>query len=309
MMPVACLASLQSSTHPDHVTGADGSAIDSKQGRRNEKQYVDQGWKASLNLSFENTADKTVLRRYHHGPLLVQRPFYPEGRACHVVILHPPGGVVGGDRLNLQLHCANDASGLVTTPGANRFYGSDGRQAEQQQLLSVDNGTLEWLPMETLYFDECAVSQSLRITLTDQSRFIGWDIACFGRPAGGYLFNHGKVTTRLEVYRQGQPLLHERLSVNSANDLNRVSGLRGALVYGTMLLCSAETCSPELLTLVRAQLPQSNDFSATQLDSLIIVRYLGNSAEVARQGFTRVWQALRPAVIQKKAMVPRIWST
>jgi len=93
----------------------------------------DGSWRAWLDLTFEQGQEKTVLRRRHFGPLVIQRPFYPEGRTCHAYLLHPPGGVVGGDRLSVKVDCSNNASGLITTPGANRFYGSDGRRAQQIQ--------------------------------------------------------------------------------------------------------------------------------------------------------------------------------
>jgi len=122
-------------------------------------------WRGSLSLKFERAGPKTALRRSHSGPLLIQRPFYPEGPVCHTYVLHPPGGIVGGDHLSIDAHCANAAEGLVTTPGATKYYGSDGRQAIQVQKVCVDEGSLEWMPQESIFFDRCKALQQLSINL------------------------------------------------------------------------------------------------------------------------------------------------
>lgn len=274
------------------------------------RESDNQGWRAWLKLAFENGRNKTVLRREHFGPLMIQRPFYPEGRVCHAYVLHPPGGVVGGDRLKVGVSCDDAASGLITTPGANRFYGSDGRRAEQIQTLDIGNGSFEWLPAETIYFDQASVSQRLVIELTGRSRFIGWDISCFGRAAGGYFFNEGDVTNRLQLFRDKCPVVVDRLHVTGRRDLSRLSGMRGATVFGTMILAAPDCIDNDMLELVRHNLPGKQLFAATLIDGIITVRYLGSNVEAARDGFVRIWCAVRPAVMSGlQAKQPRIWAT
>ncbi len=272
-------------------------------------QADNNGWKAELNLAFEHTPEKTILRRHHIGPLMVQRPFYPEGPVCHAYMLHPPGGVVGGDKLRVDVSCEANAQGLVTTPGATKYYGSDGRVATQQQVLKVRGGALEWMPQETIYFSGCRASQLLRIELESTSRFIGWDISCLGRPAGNNVFETGHVSARLEIIINNKPQLLERLVVRSAKDLQRLSGLRSATVSATMVAVSPQHGHPDWLEMVRAVLPAGNQFSATRIDDLFVVRYLGHSAEKARGGFIEAWQVLRPLIMQRPSAQPRIWAT
>jgi urease accessory protein len=62
------------------------------------------------------------MRRRHLGPLVVQRAFHPEADGtAHLYILHPPGGVAGGDRLEITAHVAAGARALMTTPGGAKF--------------------------------------------------------------------------------------------------------------------------------------------------------------------------------------------
>lgn len=105
-------------------------------------------WRAELSLDYALSTGRTVARHRHSGPLRVLQSLYPEGDAvCHNVLVHPPGGIVGGDVLDIRVAVGEGAHGLVTTPGATRFYRSEGESCVQQTLLDVAAGArLEWLP-------------------------------------------------------------------------------------------------------------------------------------------------------------------
>src|SRR3954463_8923969 len=80
-------------------------------------------WQAELRLRFAERDGKTFLvERSHRGPLVVQKSFHPEGDVCHTCIVHPPGGVVGGDSLTLNVMAEPNARVLLTTPAATKFY-------------------------------------------------------------------------------------------------------------------------------------------------------------------------------------------
>ena len=136
------------------------------------------GWHAELDLAFARSGGRTVLtRRDHRGPLLVQRAFYPEDNGtCHVYIVHPPGGVVGGDRLTITTDVGADAAALVTTPAAGKYYRTEGPDARQEQRLTVGPGAmLEWFPQETIIFDGAQVHTRTRVALADTASFVGWE--------------------------------------------------------------------------------------------------------------------------------------
>ena len=89
-------------------------------------------WQAKLRLDYSLERQRTVARYTHEGPLRILQSLYPEGDAvCHNVLIHPPGGLVGGDTLALDIRVCAGAHGLITTPGATRFYRSAGPLAVQ----------------------------------------------------------------------------------------------------------------------------------------------------------------------------------
>jgi urease accessory protein len=274
---------------------------------------VASGWHAELTLGFVARDGRSVLeRRRHRGPLQVQRPFYPEGDAvCHVYLLHPPGGVVGGDQLRIDIGVDAGAQALVTTPAAGKLYRSAGRLAAIDQHLNVAaDAVLEWLPQETIVFDGAHAAMSTQVDLAANANFIGWEIVCLGRPASDERFTRGSLRQRFEIRREATPVWVESSRYTGADAaLDARWGLRGHSVSGT-LVCT--TVMPGLVTQVREAwdaVPGNALVSATQLDQVLVCRYLGDDAEQARAFFTTAWAVLRPAVLDRAACAPRIWAT
>jgi urease accessory protein len=270
----------------------------------------DASWLAQLELVYAKRSDKTIIaQRKHLGPLTVQRPFYPEVDVCHSYVLHPPGGVVGGDRLQLAVTVESGAHALITTPASAKFYRSQGATAQQQQRLCVKDGAvLEYLPQDTILFDACQVSTTTRVDLTAAAKFAGWEILCQGRPASGEKFSHGQCRQAYEMYREGKPLVIERTHLQGNTQLQSAKwGLANYPVLGTMLVSDANA---QLLEQARQiHVDCAALFSATLINGVLVCRYLGYQGIEARECFAQVWAAIRPQWIGREACRPRIWDT
>lgn len=270
-------------------------------------------WPANLTLGLNRRADRTVLEeRSHLGPLRVQRPFYPEGpEVCHLYILHPPGGVVSGDRLTVEVKAGADTHTLATTPGATKFYRHDGqRLASQQQLLRVGEGAcLEWLPQETILFNGAAADLLTRVELAPGGRFLGWEMLSLGRPASGETLEQCQVRQRFEIWSGDRPVWLERSRYRSSDPaLDAQWGLQGFPLTAT-LVCTVNEAG--LADRVRDQLGQGDNelLGITQLDEVLVCRYLGHYAQRARQRLAQAWSLLRPVVAGRPVVPPRIWNT
>lgn len=266
-------------------------------------------WKGSLTLGFEPRAEKTALvKRLHKGPLTVQRAFYPENGVCHVYVLHPPGGVVGGDELQITAMLDAHSEALITTPGATKFYRSANDTAIQSQTLIVeDNATLEWLPQENIFFPGAKVKSSLHVELKGRAKVAFWDIQCFGRPSNNEAFEHGSVDSHLRLFRDSKPLLLERLRIDE-NNRTSLSQLQHHPVSATFVLSDASKIDVSELT--HSKIISEHEYLATTLiDDVMVVRYLGNSTENARNYFIHLWQQIRQAALGHAPIIPRIWNT
>lgn len=269
------------------------------------------GWRARLELGFRRRGERTVLAtRRHEGPLVVQSPFYPEGGPCHVYVLHPPGGIVGGDALRLDARLEAGSHALLTTPAAGKVYRSAGPLSRQEQVFTAGpDSVLEWLPQETILFDGCHVRLTTRVALAPRARFLGWEMVALGRPAAGESYRTGRCRTAFELWRGGSPLVVERSLLDGAGAvLDAPWGLRGQPVTGTLLGTSA---GPEHVAAVREQCgaPAAGLHGVSLLGDTLVARYLGPQAEPGRRWLLRVWEVLRPLLLGRPGCPPRIWAT
>ena len=262
-------------------------------------------WKARLALDFAFRDEKTVLaRRSHDGPLVVQKPLYPEGDAvCHAIVVHPPGGIAGGDELALSATVGDDGAALLTTPAATKWYRSAGAWARQDMAFDV-TGTLEWLPQETIVFDGALARMSTTIELAAGARYLGWEILCLGRTGSGERFTRGACNIATEIRREGKLLWLERGRIEGGGEL-----LASPAGFGGRTVCATLLATGEIDTECLAECRRDPDVALTRLPGLLVARYLGDSSEAAKRCLVRIWSLLRPALIGRAAVEPRIWST
>jgi len=297
------------------------------------------GWQAELRLRFNGDIPRflangdapqaraygrtRIVERSHRGPLVIQRPFYPEGDPCHVYLVHPPGGVVGGDELRIDAQVDVGAHALITTPAATKFYRCDGRGSSQTQELRAAGATLEWLPQESIFYRGADVRTATRVQLDADSRFIGWEIACLGLPARGEHFDAGSLRLDLEIWRVPQdtepsplsagskmgsgPIFIDRLRLTGAARARGAAwGLAGQEAVGTLLATPATRAHVDAIR----ELVSDWQYAAVSLvDGVLVLRALAPQAEAVRKLFIAAWQRLRPQIVGRVAVLPRIWST
>lgn len=158
-------------------------------------------WHAQLSLDYRISSGKSLLNFSHDGPLRILQSLYPEGDSiCQNVLVHPPGGVAGGDDLDISIKVQSGAHALITTPGATRFYKTSGDAAIQRTRVKMENGArLEWLPLENIAYNGCLAENRLQLQLAPTAELIGWDITALGLPAAEQPFERGAFTQHVEL--------------------------------------------------------------------------------------------------------------
>lgn len=266
-------------------------------------------WHAELALGYARYGDTTrpVLRR-HQGPLRVQKHLYGEGpEVCQHIIVHPPAGIAGGDSLQISAQVADNAWAQLTSPGAAKWYRANCRASQHVQLQVAPGATLEWLPQETIVYSAAQAELSTQIELSGDAQLCYWDIIALGRPAAGERFQHGYLSAALDIRRDGQWLWHERQRIHGDDRLlDSPIGLDGYPVLATLIITGE--LDSELLSACRA-LPCQGRGDLTQLPGLVVARCLSHEALHARAWLISLWQILRPALLGRTAVPPRIWNT
>ena len=264
-------------------------------------------WHASLRLAFARDGDCTrLVRREHRGPLRVQKALYPEGPgACHVIVVHPPGGIVGGDCLAIDADAPAGCHVLATSPGATKWYRANGRTSRQDvRLVAGPGAAIEWLPQETIFYDGAEVETTHEVDLAPGAVYIGAETLCFGRRASGERFTHGRVRQRTCIRIDGRPVWWEQGDATRAM-LDSPLGLDGHSVCMT-LVAIGRPAPAGLLAALRAIDPLLGVSHAKQV---CVARWIGDDGECARAALTAAWQLLRPHLLGRTACPPRIWNT
>ena len=273
-------------------------------------------WHARLSLDYRMEAGRCVGRFEHDGPLRILQSLYPEGDAtCHNVVVHPPGGLVGGDTLEIAVRAREGAHGLITTPGATRFYRSDGETALQTTRLVLDAGArMEWLPLEAICYSGCLAENRLRMELAPGSEMIGWDVTALGLPEAGQPFERGRLLQHLEL--PGQWLERGRIDSADARLMDGPLGLDGRRCIATLFLVSGSDIPrarrEQALELARECIeahPLALSAGATAPGPRVIaVRVLAPLVEPAIALLKSVRASWRSALWQLPPTVPRSWA-
>ena len=272
-----------------------------------------RGWEAALHLAFQRRGERSVLaRRSSVGPLAVQKALYPEGDlVCHAIVLHPPGGIAGGDRLEIAIEVEADAHALLTTPGATKWYRSTGAESMQSVGMAIArNAVCEWLPQENIFFESTSARNALSVDLQPGAVFCGWDVMCLGRTASGERFQSGQIRQHLRV-TSGAKLLFEELGTveGGSSLLNSPIGMAGYPVCATLILAGV-AADRDALDYCRATTPAGDcKWGVSAMGEVLIARCLAQTTETARDYFVKIWEYLRPRYAQVPARAPRIWAT
>jgi urease accessory protein len=274
-------------------------------------------WHAQLNINYTLEQQRTVARHTHNGPLRVLQSLYPEGDAvCHNVLVHPPGGLVGGDTLEMRISAQGSAHGLITTPGATRFYRSAGDPAVQRTHITLsDQARLEWLPLEAIAYNQCLAENHLTLNLAPQTEFIGWDVTAFGLPSAALPFEEGRFLQHIEV--PGVWLERGLLDATDTRLMDGPLGLAGQrcmaslfFVSGTPLARGRREAGLEVARQVIAAHPLNPTAGATCPNGqVMVVRVLSPLVEPAMQLLRQVWVGWRAHFWQMHGESPRIWAT
>ncbi|CAG9176701.1 urease accessory protein UreD [Cupriavidus pampae] len=307
--------------HPDFPSSAVTSTVTSAV----TSSSVPATWQANLRLRFSARAHgegarTALVERRHKGPLLVQKPLYPEGDAiCHAVVLHPPAGIAGGDQLEIDIAVEAGAHAVLTTPGATKWYKSLGREASQQVRITVADGAhVDWLPQENIVFDDARARIATDVRVARGGSAIGWDAVVLGRQASGERWSQGALwlDTRVgELDGASKPLWIEQSYVDADCALRTaLPGMDGLPVLGT-LWAIGEGATAELAEALAERLPYREDLRAgvtcmTSADQrMLLLRVLGQHIEPVRHLLIDCWTQLRAPIHGVPARPLRLWAT
>lgn len=274
-------------------------------------------WHAQLQLEYTAEANRTVVRHQHTGPLRILQSLYPEGdTVCHNVLVHPPGGLVGGDTLDIKVTARGSAHGLVTTPGATRFYKSDGERALQSTHIRLhDEARLEWLPLEALCYNGCLAENRLSVVLSPSAEMMGWDVTALGLPHANQPFARGSFCQHIEL--PGVWLERGRMDANDKRLLEGPAGLAGHKCLASLFfVCGSamtrdrrQTALDVAREVIGSHSLQATAGATSPHAQVVVVRALAPVVEPVMDLLRKIRSGWREHLWKLSGANPRIWNT
>jgi len=273
-------------------------------------------WRADLKLDYTLESQRTVVRYLHQGPLRILQSLYPEGdQICHNVLVHPPGGLVGGDTLDIQVTVAEGAHGLVSTPGATRFYKSGGHPALQKVVAHLaDNAKLEWLPLEAIAYNDCEATNRAIFNLAPSAELITWDVTALGLPSSDMAFTQGHFQQHIEI--PGVWLERGNIRGEDTRWLNSPLGLAGGKCLASLVFASGSAIDSDRTTQALEAAREVIESHPLRLQAgitcvhpqVIVLRVMSPLVEPTMDLLKKVWAVWRHTLWALPSTPPRIWS-
>ena len=290
-------------------------------------------WHSRLNLGFsrcEKTAHTRLMTRQHHGALRVQRALYPESEQqhhiCHILMLYPPAGLAYGDSLDITILLDHAAQALMTTPGANKWYGQgdtryDEAQAATHQQVHITlaaQARLEWLPQENCFYNGCHAHSVNQFILAPEASVIAWEINLLGRRLSDEQWVNGYIRLRNLFWRKHD----DELKLICSDTLNKTAqdpwfkqavGLANHSVFGTLWAIAPLQQQHQLKNWLDRLRQTITEYSlpllVTMTEQVIMVRYLGEDARQCLLAMNQIRGILRQLMWHQQQHIPRIWQT
>lgn len=251
-----------------------------------------------------------IVARYAAAPARILTPRV-YGSAPEAVLANTSGGVAGGDSMRIDVTVEAGAQGVAVGQAAERIYRAlDAPAIVETNLRVGPNGSLQWLPQETILFDGAMLDRRITVDLAADARLLLAEMVVFGRKAHGERFGAGLFHDAWRIDRAGRPLWRERTHV-AGGDASQTAmlGFAGRRALATVVVADAD--GARLLGPVRnllADLP-SPDFiaGASIRRGLLICRMLSDDAGPLKRALATIVGQLRALAFDGPATPPRVW--
>jgi len=271
-----------------------------------------QGMTGAVKLAFANSGGKTHLADlYQTSPLRVLFPNAAQDDILSAALVTTSGGLVGGDRLSIEVKLDAYTNVQVIGQAAEKIYRSNGPDTIFEADLTVgENAWLEWLPQETIVFDQARLRRKTSVDVATGGTFLGAEILVFGRTAMGESFDAGLVRDAWDVRQNGKLVWQDALylSEDIKSILNHPAGFDRARCAATSILVCGD--AGDYLDFVRALLstaPDGVNCAATVTNGILVTRWMALEAQDLRKCFGEYWAAMRHELKGLPQTMPRLW--
>jgi len=267
------------------------------------------GRDGALSLAFRRRGAATILAASRSIlPLQVLAPLALEDVAAVASILNPTGGIVGGDRLTIDVDVGPGADACLTTPSASRIYRAAAEPATQVVRLTLGPGaSLEWVPDHGIPFAGSAFRQTIEAEVGEGATLVLVDAWAAGRIARNEAWHFALLDSALTARDGAGLLVHDRFVLPAAVSPTAL-GLAEAWPYFATVVVIADEGIGRFAEALEDAAP-SWDGAAVGLGALprrgALVRCLADSAPTLETALEGIWTLARREILKRPPLALR----
>lgn len=260
----------------------------------------------SADLSFIRDGDSTRAKRtFQSGCIRVRIPRTEHaGEAPCAVLINTAGGLAEGDCVEQRVQWGQNAVATVATQAAEKVYRALADGAQISTRLEVERGAhAEWLPQETILFDNARLRRDAQIVLAEDVTFLGVEAIVLGREAMGESVHNGSLNDRMRIWRNGKLVYADTLSLEgNIADLMSSTAIGGGARTMAVLVHASDRAASFLEPVREALGGVHGRAAASSWNDLLAVRMLAPDGESLRHDI-----AVALSVLREGRPLPRVW--
>ncbi len=264
-----------------------------------------------VEVSFAQSKGRTRLKHlFQSGCGRVRFPSVDHVDTPEAVLINTSGGLTGGDRMDYDILVEENAKLTVSGQAAEKIYKSIGPDVIIETIMRVQEGAhLEWLPQETILFDEARLRRLNKVELSSGCTFLALEATILGRRAHGESLIDATLVDGWKIWRDGKLIWFDQFRLSGDMDtlLAKPALLGGATAFATIILICPDI--PKYVKLLRDEQENYNSkIGVTAFDDgLLVLRVLDEDAYSLRLSLVKILNRLRNELADADIAMPAVW--
>jgi urease accessory protein len=257
-----------------------------------------------LHIGVKHKTRTTLETLYQQGCLKARFP-HTHRSDMEAVLINTSGGVTDGDQLDIALDAQTGSDLTVTTPAAERIYRALPNTPPARISVTAhiaDRARLDYLPQETILFDNCALNRTLYVDMHENARFLGVEALLFGRTLHGEALTTLRLRDTIRIRRAGRLILHDGVRLQGGMHAKLTAPASAGLARATATIVLVAPDAETHLPHVRDALKDA-EAGASVWDGMLLARLVATDGQALRRLVAGVLACLR------ENPLPRLWAS
>jgi len=238
-------------------------------------------------------------------------PFYPDETGwAYLYLVNPTGGLVGGDRIEIEIALDEQAHVFVSTPSATKVYKTLGDVSSQEiKVILKRGGVFEYMPAAIIPFAQSVYHQKTTIHMEEGTAALILDFFTTGRLGRGENLQFSEYRSSFEAEYGEDLIVCERMLLKPRDVDYRLLGFleSGCAAAALYFIFDNPDAEKRLVEDLYAMIQGMGEVIAgvSSLPSKgVVVRLLGKKTRFVEKAILEIWCVARKAILATDSYAP-----